>query len=98
MGIFQQFPYSNFHEMNLDQIIKIMREMQDEWTNTKSEWASYKEFIDNYFANLDVSEEVLEAMRVFASDGTLNTILDPTIAAKLIVIAFRPFVILNNEL
>lgn len=82
MGIFQQFPYSNFHEMNLDQIIKIMRDMQDEWTNTKSEWASYKEFIDNYFENLNVSEEVLAAMRIFAEDGTLNDILDPTIITQ----------------
>lgn len=82
MGIFQQFPYSNFHEMNLDQIIKIMREMQDEWADTKSEWESYKDFIDNYFANLDVSEEVLDAMRALASDGTLNQIIDPTIVTE----------------
>lgn len=81
MGIFQQFPYSNFHEFNLDQIIKIMREMQDEWTATKAEWASYKEFIDNYFENLDVSEEVLAALRTLADTGELNTIMDPTIAA-----------------
>lgn len=79
MGIFRQFPYSNFHDMNLDEIIKIMREMQDEWTATKEEWASYKEFIDNYFANLDVSDEVLEALRTLASTGELNTIIDPTI-------------------
>lgn len=82
MGIFQQFPYSNFHEMNLDQIIKIMRQMQDEWDATKTEWTSYKDFIDNYFTNLDVSEEVLAAMRVFAADGTLNAIMDPTIATE----------------
>ena len=81
MGIFQQFPYSNFHEMNLDQIIKIMRQMQDEWAATKTEWASYKDFIDNYFANLDVSEEVLEALRAMAASGELNTIIDPTIAS-----------------
>ena len=80
MGIFQQFPYSNFHEFNLDQIIKIMREMQDEWAATKAEWASYKDFIDNYFENLDVSEEVLAAMRLMASTGELNTIMDPVIA------------------
>lgn len=78
MGIFRQFPYSNFHDMNLDEIIKIMREMQDEWEATKQEWASYKDFIDNYFENLDVSEEVLNAMRIFAADGTLNRIMDPT--------------------
>ena len=83
MGIFQQFPYSNFHEMNLDQIIKIMREMQDEWATTKTEWASYKEFIDNYFENLDVSDEVLAALRIMAADGTLNTILDPVISEEI---------------
>lgn len=82
MGIFQQFPYSNFHEMNLDQIIKIMREMQDEWEDTKTEWASYKDFIDNYFENLDVSDEVLAAMQIFVGDGTLNTIIDPVIATE----------------
>lgn len=79
MGIFQQFPYSNFHEFNLDQIIRIMREMQDEWAATKAEWASYKEFIDNYFENLDVSQEVLNALKVMAADGSLNAIIDPVI-------------------
>lgn len=82
MGIFQQFPYSNFHEMNLDQIIKIMRQMQDEWAATKTEWDSYKDFIDNYFENLDVSEEVLSALRIFASDGTLAEITNPQIATS----------------
>ena len=82
MGIFQQFPYSNFHEMNLDQIIKIMRELQDEWNATKTEWASYKDFIDNYFANLDVSSEVLQAIRTMASTGELNTVIDPVIASE----------------
>lgn len=79
MGIFQQFPYSNFHEMNLDQIIKIMREMQDEWENTKTEWASYKEFIDNYFENLDVSDEIRTVLYAMAADGTLNNISNPII-------------------
>jgi hypothetical protein len=41
--------------MNMDSIIKIMREMEDEWSETKTEWGNYKDFIDNYFANLDVS-------------------------------------------
>ena len=82
MGIFQQFPYSNFHEMNLDQIIKIMREMQDEWANTKAEWASYKDFIDNYFANLDLDEETEKALRTLVLDGTLSPVIDPVIIAE----------------
>lgn len=82
MGIFRQFPYSNFHDMNMDPIIKIMREMQDEWTATKAEWASYKDFIDNYFANLDLSEEVLAAIHTMAYDGSLNEVMDPVIITQ----------------
>ena len=80
MGIFRQFPYSNFHEMNMDEILKIVKTLQEEWDTTKTEWASYKDFIDNYFENLDVSQEVLDALRILASTGELNTIIDPTIA------------------
>ena len=82
MGIFQQFPYSNFHEDNLDQIIKIMREMQDEWENTKTEWASYKDFIDNYFANLNLDAETEKALRILVADGTLDPVIDPVIIAE----------------
>lgn len=79
MGIFQQFPYSNFHEFNLDQIIKIMREMQDEWAATQAEWASYKDFIDNYFANLNLDDETERALRRLIADGTLDNVIDPVI-------------------
>lgn len=77
MGVFRQFPYSNFHEMNMDEILKILKTMQDEWNATKTEWASYKDFIDNYFANLDVSEEISNKLNQMASDGSLALILEP---------------------
>ena len=82
MGIFQQFPYTNFHEMNLDQIIKLMRQIQDEWEDTKTEWESYKDFIDNYFENLDLSEEVLQALRIMIPAGELDSVIDPVIASE----------------
>ena len=82
MGIFRQFPYSNFHDMNMDQILKIMREIQDEWTETKTEWASYKDFIDNYFANLDISAEVLQALRTVIDTGEFNEVADPVIITE----------------
>ena len=79
MGIFQQFPYTNFHEFNLDEIIKIMRQMQDEWEATKTEWASYKDFIDNYFENLDLSQEVLDNLRAMIDSGEMDPVIDPVI-------------------
>lgn len=82
MGIFQQFPYSNFHEMNLDQILKIIKDLQDTWNSTESEWNSYKEFIDNYFANLNVDDEVLQVISAMAADGSLLSLMNPSIAAS----------------
>lgn len=82
MGLFENFPYTNFHEINLDQIIKIMRQMQDEWQQVKNDWDSMLDFINNYFDNLDVSEEVLQALQTMAGDGELNTIIDPVIVAE----------------
>ncbi len=79
MGIFRNFPYSNFHEMNLDEIIKIMRELQEEWNETKTEWNSMKEFIENYFENLDVSEEISNKINSMIASGQFLNIIEPDI-------------------
>ena len=84
MGIFQHFPYTNFHEMNLDEVIRILLDMQSEWNDTKEEWASYKDFIDNYFENLDLTEEVYKVMLRMAANGDLADIIDPVIIDWLI--------------
>lgn len=82
MGIFRQFPYSNFHDMNMDEIIKICKELQDAWLETKAEWASYKDFIDNYFTNLNLDEETEKALRRLLAAGALDPIIDPVIASE----------------
>lgn len=33
MALFEQFPYTNFHEMNLDWIVKSMADLVEEWEN-----------------------------------------------------------------
>ena len=81
MGIFRQFPYSNFHEMNMDELIEIVQDLQDAWTTTSAEWSSMRDFINNYFDNLDVSDEVYAALVKMANSGLLNQILDPTISS-----------------
>lgn len=82
MGIFRQFPYSNFHEMNMDEIIKIVKTMHEEWLATKSEWATYKDFIDNYFDTLDLSEETYNALVRMIENGILNYVTPEMFGAK----------------
>lgn len=79
MGVFRQFPYSNFHEMNMDEIIKIVKTMHEEWNTTKEQWASYKEYIDNYFSTLDLSEETYNAILRMIENGIFNETVDPVI-------------------
>lgn len=90
MGIFQQFPYSNFHEMNLDEIIKIVRHMLDEWAQYYDTWDDWKEqvtqewsemqsFINNYFDNLDVQTEINNKITAMVTSGEFGQIVDPYI-------------------
>ena len=39
MGIFRQFPYTNFHEMNLDMLIKIVDDLSKDWKDFTIDWS-----------------------------------------------------------
>ena len=71
MGIFQQFPYTNFHEMNLDQIIKLVQQLGDDWK-------TYKEYFDNF----DITAEVLEALNTMLEAGLLGFVVPEMFGAK----------------
>ena len=90
MGIFRQFPYTNFHEMNLDEIIKIVKNMLEEWAKYYTEWDDWKNqvtheweemviFINNYFDNLDVQEEINNKIISMVNSGEFGNIVDPYI-------------------
>ena len=49
MGIFRHFPYSNFHDMNMDEIIKIVRQLADDWVAYQEQWGQLYEDIDTAF-------------------------------------------------
>ena len=38
MGIFRQFPYTNFHELNLAWVLKIVELLEKEWDDFKVDW------------------------------------------------------------
>ena len=31
MGVFDNFPYTNFHDLNLDWLLQAFKKLQDEW-------------------------------------------------------------------
>lgn len=95
MGVFQQFPYSNFHEMNLDEIIKIVKQLADEWveyqlawdnlyTDTEKALQDFKDYVYAYFDNLDVQVEINNKIDAMVLDGTFNDIVIPDLTPVII--------------
>ena len=84
MGIFRQFPYTNFHDMNLDQIISTVDNLVKEWfsyTQNLDAWKrdmdqamkDLKAYVDGKFGDVaDVVQQVLDEMY---ADGRLETMI-----------------------
>lgn len=90
MGIYRHFPYTNFHEMNLDEIIKIVKQMLEDWaqyydtwddwkTQVTNEWAEMQSFINHYFDNLNVQTEINNKIISMVNSGEFAQIVDPFI-------------------
>jgi len=79
---FEQFPYSNFHDLNLDWIIsevkkaiegfKALSAKTDDFETTLNNALKY---INNYFKNLDVQEEINNKLEEMKKNGELADII-----------------------
>lgn len=88
-SFFDKYPYTDFHELNLDWIIKTVKETVAEWAvtltewhNTQEEWQSLYTYVHDFFDNLDVQAEVNIKIDEMVTDGTMAAIAQPYIEAK----------------
>lgn len=84
MSIFNEFPYTNIHEMNLDWIISKVKELAADWLEVHAEFESMQElvngleeYVHDYFENLDVQDEINVKIDDMAGTGSLMTIVNP---------------------
>ena len=69
MGVFRQFPYSNFHEMNMDEMIKIIKNMLEEWAQYHAEWDAWMTEINDDWSNYqEVMNEAWQNMQDFINN------------------------------
>lgn len=75
------FPYSNFHQLNLDWVISEMKRVIQEWANTEQiydditkQFDELKNYVTNLF-NADLQDEVNQIMDKWLADGTLDNII-----------------------
>lgn len=88
-NFFDKYPYTDFHELNLDWIIKTVKETVAEWAvtltewhNTQEEWQQLYDYVHDYFNNLDVQQEINNKLDQMALDGSLAAVAQPIIDAK----------------
>lgn len=84
--MFHKYPYTDFHELNLDGLIaewkKFLNEyadVRDKVNDLESAFESLKDFVDNYFDNLDVQEEINNKLDEMKDDGSLEVLLQNVI-------------------
>lgn len=86
MGVFENIPYTNFHEANQDWLIKTVKSAEEQSADAveKAEQAVQKseqteKYVNTYFENLDVQQEINTKLDEMASDGSLGAVTEPYI-------------------
>ena len=87
-GIFQNLPYTNFHELNLDWVIEKVRETMAAWEDYKTSMDEWKLGVDDelaefqaWFDNLDVQDEVRTVINELIQSGEFIEITSPQIVS-----------------
>lgn len=76
-------PYTNFHELNQDwflqefnRIIAQWKEMQKNFDNVQDAFNDLKSYVQDYFKNLDVQEEINNKIDSLVANGYFDTFLN----------------------
>lgn len=71
---FENFPYSNFHDLNLDWIINQWLDAKKSIEAFKKSFTDLKNYVDGFFNNLDVQSEINEKLDELVKNGQLSDI------------------------
>ena len=81
-----KYPYTDFHELNLDWVIERVKKLtedwlatQEAWNNTEEQWQQLHDYVMEYFADLDVQDEINNKINAMIADGTFSGIVTPII-------------------
>lgn len=90
MAYNSEYPYTDPYRYNDDWLLGKMRELIEEWAAMKGqfvdlqkEFNELKTYIMNYFANLNVQDEVETILNKWLSNGTISSLLRPLVNVTL---------------
>lgn len=73
---YNKYPYTDFHELNLDWIIGRIKKLTEDWKATDADWHELHDYVENYFNNLDIQNEVDNKIDDMIADGDMQTLIN----------------------
>lgn len=77
MAFYNKYPYTDFHELNLDWFLGEFKKLQVKVTDLDTTVQQFTTFVTNYFDNLDVQQEINNKLDAMVADGTIQNLLRP---------------------
>lgn len=80
---YENFPYSNFHELNADWILEQVRDCVEKVKNLGLSFEELKEYVNNYFSSLDVDSAIAAEIQRLIDNGTMGALINQTLLGEI---------------
>lgn len=73
---FSNFPYTDFHNLNLDWVLATTKDLNTKWDDYYKQWNKWQADVKNYIDNLDYIGAIDEYLDTLKENGELSDIID----------------------
>lgn len=73
---FSNFPYTDFHNLNLDWVLATTKDLNTKWDSYYKEWDKWQKDVQNYIDNLDYIAAIDAYLDGLKNSGELSDIID----------------------
>lgn len=81
MGLFDNFPYTNFHELNLDWVIRILKALDKSVDVLTTDVKTLTDEVENFIENADIPGVVRDELLAMYDDGRLAELVTEAVVA-----------------
>lgn len=73
---FSNFPYTDFHNLNLDWLLETVKDLDTKWDVYYTQWNKWQTNVQNYIDNLDYITAIDKYLDALKASGELSDIID----------------------
>lgn len=73
---FSNFPYTDFHDLNLDWLLRTVKDLDTKWDSYYTQWNKWQADVQNYINNLDYIAAIDKYLDALKASGELSDIID----------------------